>query len=193
MRMGRGRLLLLLWAGLLPCAVQAGEGEQKFLYGRALKVGELGWACFTRHYDQPHLDAHPRQNVTAMTVLAYRPDREGYDESIVNLEFGFRGVSDPVQLSGGCRPEPDRQGVLSCAIECDGGEFTLRRQGERSVLLDITRDIEMCEDGDSLPGGGLGSDDRRFRLDRTGTEACRTLIWDEEIRAKLIEAARSAN
>lgn len=193
MRMGCGRLLLLLWAGLLPCTIQAGEGEQRFLYGRALKVGELGWACFTRHYDQPHLDAHPRQNVTAMTVLAYRPDGEGYDESIVNLEFGFRGVSDPVQLSGGCRPESEGQGVLSCAIECDGGEFTLRRQGDRSVLLDITRDIEMCEDGDGLPGGGLGSDDRRFRLDRTGIEACLTLIWDDEIRGKLLQAARSGN
>lgn len=193
MGMGRCQMLLLLWAGLLPCAVQAGEGEQKFLYGRALKVGELGWACFTRKYDQPHLEAHPHQNVTAMTVLAYRPAGAGYDESIVNLEFGFRGVGDPVQLSGGCRPEPGVQGVLSCAIECDGGEFTLRRQGDRSILFDITRDIKMCEDGDTLPGGGLGSDDKRFRLDRTGIEACLTLIWDDEIRGKLLDAARSAN
>lgn len=127
-------LVLTLAALLAAGPALAGEGEQRVLYGRALKERELGWACYARHYDAAHLRTHPDQNVRDIAMLAYRPDWQGADASILNFEAGFRDGGEPAQFSGECRSVDG--GVLFCGIECDGGEFSLKAAaGARSSSI----------------------------------------------------------
>lgn len=165
----------------------AGEGEQRVLYGRALKERELGWACYARHYDAAHLRSHPDQNVRDIVMLAYRPDWEGADASILNFEARFRDGGAPAEFSGECRSA--RDGVLACGIECDGGEFTLKNAGRDAILVDMPGAPGLCDGTDGMSGPGFGPDDKRFRLDRTDIGDCRGLIWDDEIRPRLLRAA----
>ncbi|MBV2183979.1 MAG: hypothetical protein KUL88_05505 [Rhizobium sp.] len=176
-------LAVLLAAGSSP----AGESEQHLLYGRALKERELGWACYSRHYDASHLRTHPRQNVKDIAMLAYRPDWDGAGASILNFEARFRDGGVPAEFSGECRSTSG--GVLACGIECDGGEFSLKSAGGGSLLVDLPKEPGLCDGEDGTNGPGFGSDDRRFRLDRVDIGDCRDLIWDDEIRPRLLKAA----
>ncbi len=168
-------------------SVRASEAEQRALYGRALANGELGWACFSRRYDDAHLRAHPKQNVMAMVVLAYRPDWPGAESSIVNFEVRVRGAPEPVQLSGECRAAGG--GGLACGFECDGGTFGVKTAGSGAILIDLPAPPGLCDGEDDAGGPGFGPDDRRFRLDRVGIDACRDLVWDDELRPRLLRAA----
>lgn len=178
-------LVLPVLFGAAPAS--AGEAEQRVLYGRALTQGELGWACFSRRYDEAHLRAHPAQNVTAMAMLAYRPDWEGADASIVNFEVRLRDGREPVQFSGECRAAG--AGSLSCGIECDGGSFGVRTSGTGAILVDLPVPPGLCDGEDGGTGQGFGPDDRRFRLERVGIDDCRDLVWDDELRPRLLRAA----
>lgn len=179
-----GSILAMLAA--VPVATAA-EGDEALLYGRSLRTGEIASACFVRHYDKAHLQSHPRQNVTEMRVLAYRPDWP-HAESIVNLEFRFRGVSEAFQLSGGCRPVSGKATVLDCAVECDGGLFSIRREASGALMVDIPAGLALCDGDEALPAGArFGPDDRRFRLPAEKLAACRDLIWDDEVRPKLLQ------
>ncbi|HLP66218.1 MAG TPA: hypothetical protein VK181_01730 [Rhizobium sp.] len=180
-----GCVLAMLSAVSGACAA---EGDETLLYGRALHAGEIASACFARRYDTTHLQGHPQQNVTEMRVLAYRPDWP-HAESIVNLEFRFRGVSEAFQLSGGCRPVSGKATVLDCAVECDGGLFSIRRETSGALMIDVPAGLALCDGEEALPAGArFGSDDRRFRLAAEKLAACRDLIWDDEIRPKLLQS-----
>lgn len=171
--------------GAVPAS--AGEAEQRVLYGRTLAKGELGWACFSRVYDDAHLRAHPAQNVTAMTMLAYRPDWPGADASILNFEARLRKGREPLQFSGECRGADG--GGLACGIECDGGTFGIKPSGPGAMLVDLPASPGLCDGGDNADGAGFGADDRRFRLDRADMSACRDLVWDDALRRRLLRAA----
>ncbi len=180
--------LVLTLAGLLVAGpLLAGESEQRVLYGRALEDRELGWACYSRHYDATHLRSHPDQNVKDMAMLAYRPDWQGADASILIFEARFRDGGAPAEFSGECRTAGG--GVLACGIECDGGKFTLKSAGNGAILVDMPGEPGLCDAADGMNGPGFGPDDKRFRLDRTDIGDCRGLIWDDEIRPRLLKAA----
>ncbi len=167
---------------------RAAEGDETLLYGRELRAGEIASSCFARRYDKAHLQGHPRQNVTEMRVLAYRPDWP-HAASIVNLEFRFRGVSEAFQLSGECRAVFGKATALDCAVECDGGLFSVRRDASGALMVDIPAGLALCDGDEALPAGArFGSDDRRFRLAAETLAACRDLIWDDEIRPKLLQS-----
>lgn len=184
----RIRTLVLTLAALLAAGpALAGEGEQRVLYGRALKERELGWACYARHYDAAHLRTHPDQNVRDIAMLAYRPDWQGADASILNFEARFRKGGEPVQFSGECRSVDG--GVLACGIECDGGEFSLKTAAGGAILVDLPAEPGLCDAADGTGGPSFGPDDKRFRLDRVDIGDCRGLIWDDEIRPRLLKAA----
>ncbi|WP_454745291.1 hypothetical protein [Ciceribacter selenitireducens] len=177
-------LVVTLAALLAAGPLLAGESEQRVLYGRALEDRELGWACYSRHYDAAHLRTHPDQNVRDIAMLAYRPDWQGADASILNFEARFRKGGEPVQFSGEC-PSVDG-GVLACGIECDGGEFSVKTAAGGAILVDLPAEPGLC---DAADGPGFGPDDKRFRLDRVDIGDCRGLIWDDEIRPRLLKSA----
>lgn len=176
---------LALGVVLSPQAVSAGGGGDEVLYGRPLPQGELGVACFVRHYDRAHLAAHPEQHVTDMVALAYRQDGPGTPESVFNMTLRFRNIPGDQQFPGVCQPATGSQ-RLACGVECDGGSFAVSGSGETSILVDISGGIGSC-DGEMPAGAGFGRDDKIFRLDRTDIAACRDLMWDDEMRPRLLE------
>lgn len=128
--------------------------------------------CFARRYDRAHLEAHPVQKVTAMTLrLRYHrhePDgtypqgqRNYYATLSVRLRDGGKALAAELE----CGP---RGASIVCAVDCDGGGFSLARQGTGSVLVDLTR-LGRLRLGEGCDGEGVeltpGRDDRRFRLD----------------------------
>ncbi|MBO3759620.1 hypothetical protein [Ciceribacter sp. L1K22] len=165
------------------CAgLSAGEGDENLLYGRSLGVDEIASACFSRNYDPAHLRAHPDQNVTNVKMLAYRPVWE-HGVSVVNLEFRFRGVVEPVRLPGECRSAGRGAAALECGIECDGGRFAVMRGAQGSLLLDVPEGLSLCDSEealDSVPSFGL--DDKRFRLSPVAAPDCSELVFDDELR-----------
>jgi len=180
-----GLVGLALGVVLSPQAVLAGGGGDEVLYGRPLQQGELGVACFVRRYDRVHLDAHPEQRVTDMAALAYRQEGPGTPESVFNMTLRFRNIPGDQQFPGVCQSVAGSQ-RLACGVECDGGSFAVRGSGEASILVDISGGISSC-DGEMPAGAGFGPDDRIFRLDRTDIAACRDLMWDDEMRPRLLE------
>lgn len=183
-----GRLALLLalaFAATFAPGVNAASGDERFLYGRTLATGELAAVCFARGYDAAHLAGHPHQNVTAMQLFAYRPDWPAA-RSIVNLEIRFRGVDEPVRLSGECRPARGRVDRLDCGIECDGGAFGLRHGAGGALMVDVPDGLSLCDGDEDLPAGArFGADDRLFRLDPVPLPDCAGLVFDDEIRPRL--------
>lgn len=171
----------------LSLPASAGEGDEILLYGRALGKGEVAAACFVRSYDTVHLGGHPEQNVTAMTVLAYRPDWER-DASVVNLEFSFRNAAEPVRLSGECGGAGRGVKSLDCGIECDGGRFAVTRTAHGTLLIDVPDGLSLCDGEDALPvGAAFGPDDRRFRVDPAKIAVCADLVFDDENRAAILK------
>lgn len=180
-------------ATVLPGVAHAGNTSDLVkLFGRDPGTGSAH-ACFVRRYTKAHLASHPHQNVTAM--LAYVSKQDGADPYYsVNLEVNFRQLKKPFQVSGSCS-ENAETGALGCGVECDGGSLSLRVKNEQSVLIDIPESVRLFDPSASdefadLPKGArFGSDDRLFRLDRTQLSDCVDVIYDDEVRAKVISGA----
>ena len=159
-------------------------------------------ACFARVYDKAHLAKHPRQKVTSfhvMRTLGERPEAENWlpgqrDEAIKMFRAdGQASVSAFVTLRNrkgslhntlGCN-YPEKDGVR-CAIDCDGGSFTLRRENAKSVLLTNNGFVLMGGCGERSESVHLdpGADDKVFRLEERPIAVCRA----EEDRARPIPA-----
>jgi hypothetical protein len=143
-------------------------------------------ACYTRSYDAKHLAAHPRQRVTAVTLLLrvvgidaggdWVLDPKGkYDK--VNYQFAMsatrRGDRRALTANGYC---PDAK-ELFCARECDGGGVTLEKvEGADTLTVRLDDGILMgaC---DERKGTWLrpGADDKAFRLNRVAAAQCDAL------------------
>lgn len=123
------------------------------------------------------------QNVSEIAMLAYRPDWPGAGASILNFKARFRD-GGLAEFSGECKE--GRGDVLACGMECDGGPFALRKAGGGAIMVDMPAAPSLCSDGE---GADFAADDKLFRLDRTDLADCRDLIWDDEIRPRLLRAA----
>ena len=169
-----------------------GSSDLVKLFGRDPGTG-AAHACFVRRYTKAHLASHPDQNVT--TMHAYVSKQEGADPYYsINLQVNFRQIKKPFQVSGSCS-ENAETGALGCGVECDGGSLSVRVKNEQSILVDIPDSVRLFDPsaGDEfadLPQGArFGSDDKLFRLDRTELSDCLPVIYDEEIKAKVISGA----
>ena len=177
----------------LPVAAHAGGASDIVrLFGRDPGAG-AAHACFVRRYTKAHLASHPDQNVTAM--LAYVSKQEGTDPYYsVSLQVNFRQLNKPFQVSGSCG-ENAETGALGCGIDCDGGSLSVRVKNDQSVLVAIPDSVRLYDPSASdefseLPRGArFGSDDKLFRLDRTALNDCAPVIFDEEIKAKVVSGA----
>lgn len=185
--------IMVLIAAALPASVQAGSSTDAVkLFGRDPGTGPAH-ACFMRRYTKAHLASHHDQNVT--TMLAYVSKQEGADPYYgVSLQVNFRHLNKPFQVSGSCS-ENAETGVLACGVECDGGSLSVRVKNGQSILVDIPESVRLFDPsaGDEfadLPKGArFGADDKLFRLDRTALSDCASVIYDEEIKAKVISGA----
>ena len=151
-------------------------------------------ACFARHYTKNHLGAHPQQNVTDMVLFVSKPEgTEPYYS--LSMQVNFLHLNKPFQVSGSCSRSEDGKNTLGCGVECDGGSLSVRVKSETSVLVDIPDSVRLFDPSESEeePGGDLpkgarfGADDKLFRLDRTALKDCVPVIYDEEVKTKVIE------
>jgi hypothetical protein len=133
--------------------------------------GEENEGCFMRSYDAAHLEAHPAQTVTGMTLhLHRRPGTEPQDT--FKLFVQKKNRKRPLTTSGFCG-----QGTqIVCNVECDGGGIAvdIDPKGD-GVLVRLDRGpgwIRMEDCGEELTLTP-GADDRVFRLSRAPKALCR--------------------
>lgn len=180
--------LIVLAAALASAAVSpamAADGDETFLFGAPLAPGRLAATCFGRRYDEAHLTAHPRQNVTAVTILATRDEWQDAPV-ILDLSLTFRKASEPVRLSGACSAVDGKADRLSCGIECDGGSFALERDVAGRLYFVPGRDLSLCGgEEEPSPGARMGADDRRFRLEPVPAISCAGIAAGDDMRFKL--------
>jgi hypothetical protein len=151
-------------------------------------------ACFGRVYDRAHLAAHPNQTVTSLYIFRYlgeRPQAENWqatrrDEAIkrfrqtgqawVQAFVTFRGRTGYFHNWLVCAKEA-KEGT-NCFVECDGGNFDLKRESARTVLLNnngfiliggCSEEVEASKEVYFTPG----RDDKVFRLEAKAVAICR--------------------
>lgn len=183
--------IALLMTGVPVIGHAGGTSDIVKIFGRD-PGSEAAHACFIRRYTKAHLASHPDQNVT--TMLAYVSKQEGPDPYYsANLQVNFRQLNKPFQVAGSC--SENEKGALGCGIDCDGGSLSVRVKNEESILVDIPESVRLFDPSASdefadLPKGArFGSDDKLFRLDRTELSDCAPVIFDEDVKAKVISGA----
>ena len=134
----------------------------------------------------PRLRAHPKQRVTALTVMLRVVGLdEGGDWVLtpegkygrITYQFALRatrrGEKKPLSTGGYCPPEG--KDVL-CIRECDGGGVMLEKTGEALTIRLDAYGIRMdgCDEEKSkwLKGG---VDDKSFRVEKVAAEQCAAL------------------
>lgn len=167
------------------------------IFGRDPGTGAAN-ACFVRHYTKAHLKTHPDQNVSDM--LVYVNKQEGPDQYYsVNMQVNFRQLIKPFQVAGSCGISTEGKTALGCGIDCDGGHLGVRVKNETSLLVEIPESVRLFDPSSSddapdaeLPKGArFGSDDKLFRLDRTALKDCAPVIYDDEVKAKVLKGVIS--
>jgi hypothetical protein len=128
-------------------------------------------------------------------MLVYVGKQEGPDKYYsVNMQVNFRQLKKPFQVSGNCGVDADGRKTLSCGIDCDGGHIDVRVKSEAALLIEIPTyarifdpsDLETDERADVPEKARFGSDDKIFRVDRTDLKNCVPVIYDEDIKAKVM-------
>ena len=146
-------------------AVGAGSFEQYFLQA------DGGRPCYAQHVEPAFLAAHPR-NMIDSVVLAFQaqaPDGHAYrpDAFRVRLAMKARDGTAWYLDEADCRQQ---DAGFACAVEDDGGKFTLTPAGEGLRLE--TGGLAIEGDEDVLDVGGADSDDRAFDLVRSSRMVC---------------------
>ena len=157
--------------------------------------GKKAYACFVRRYDPDHLARHPKQKVSAMKllVLAEIPD----DEKTLNYSFRlgvkYRHRSGDFDSSGYCNhfvPEDSGNEIrFGCGVDCEGGGINVAlSKDDKSAIIRLER-IRIWQnnkpDDEAEESLVAGADDKIFRLDRTDTRECESLVTDRKELAAL--------
>jgi hypothetical protein len=138
------------------------------------------YACFTRAYVPTHLAAHPKQNVTTMTLLAVHGADDPAKPIDARLRVTFRSVRGALATGGYCGIAG---AAAHCGIECDGGEIDVTLEPAGTALVGIPFRARLWdpakpdEDPDSVKGK-FGADDKTFRLTRTRLADCLPLAYN---------------
>ena len=149
-------------------------------------------ACFGRVYDAAHLASHPKQRVTGFHLSReFKSDPYSEYEPMPEAEMkDVDGENGNVIVTAYVRFR-DRKGVysngLSChktdngktmsGVDCDGGSFLLRPQGQ-SLLLENNGFVVVggCgaseDEQENEEHVSPGADDKLFRLDAKPVAAC---------------------
>jgi hypothetical protein len=156
-------------------------------------VKQKSYACFVRVYDADHLARHPRQKVSAMTLLV-TAEKVPEDASLnysFRLGLKYRNRHGAFDSSGDCgHADSAASGHLGCGVDCDGGGLDVNLTADnKSVMVKVER-IRIWRDNkpdDEASNHSLvaGADDRLFRLDRASLMTCKPLITDRKELAAL--------
>jgi hypothetical protein len=152
-------------------------------------LGKKAYACFVRRYDPDHLARHPLQKVSAMKLLvsAEIPPGETINYSF-RLGFKYRHRAGDFDSSGSCNHFVTEEGAkemrFGCGVDCDGGGINVAMSRDnRSAIVRLER-ITVWQnnkpDDDARDSLVAGADDKIFRLDRTDTRECASLVTDRK-------------
>jgi len=183
-------LLLVLFAGLLsivvPLQVKAGEVHEGW-FGDYFNLKEN--RCYGRTYSKSHMAKHPRQRVKKIWIGHFpvfdQNPPEGYNPvntqqtGIIFIRVKVWFTDNPYVFSqtGLCQQSGK---MLSCPIECDGGQFSIHGR-DKKLLLKTNGFLVVTDDGCGDKGEGetyrrLGhkkSDDNAFLLSELPMRNCR--------------------
>ena len=150
------------------------------------------FACFVRRYDAAHLAKHPKQKVKRMTMLV-KAELVAEDKNLnysFGLRFGFRDRKGAFDSAGDCghlAPAEDNADKLQlgCGVDCDGGGLSAELvNNDKQLRVSIDKiaiwNSKSAADVDDRDGFSAGADDRVFLLDRTGLDACKPLMSDDD-------------
>jgi hypothetical protein len=168
-------------------AFPAAATEDEFShFFRHLFEDANGYACFSRAYDQAHLDAHPRQNVTSVLMLA--DDVHRGEPILLRLRFAFRIPKVDLETTGVCEGQPGGNG-LKCYVIDMGGELDVGVEANGPALLSMPKPVRLWKPGqgpeDAEARAPFGTDDKLFRLERWSDETCAALARDAQERARM--------
>jgi hypothetical protein len=192
MRSIRSFLLIAACAALSALAEPATADEQqdetafaKRVFADNLDKG-TEYACFSRHYDAPHMAQHPLQKVTVMKLLL-SAERDPEDKKLAysfRLGVNFRNRPGDFDSSGDCAhltgDDAAKEKIdFGCGVDCDGGGININlAQDSASVILKL-ESIRIWKgkdyDEDAATSLNAGADDKIFRLDRTNINDCAAL------------------
>jgi hypothetical protein len=152
-------------------------------------LGKKAYACFVRRYDPDHLARHPLQKVRAMKFLvsAEVPPGETANYSF-RLGFKYRHRSGDFDASGSCNhfvtDEEPKEMRFGCGVACDGGGINVAMSGDNKSAIVRLEQITVWRnnkpDDDAQDSLVAGADDKIFRLDRTVTSECASLVTDRK-------------
>ena len=171
------------------------EGETFNARMYAGAPGNKAYACFVRRYDADHLARHPKQKVASMKLLiSAEVDKE--DKELHNsfrLGFRYRHRSGDFDSSGSCNhavfTKSGSEVRLGCGVDCEGGGIGVAlSKDDKSAIVRLER-VRVWQnnkpDDDAERSLVAGADDKIFRLDRTDTSECASLVTDRKELAAL--------
>ncbi|MCK1387970.1 hypothetical protein [Bradyrhizobium sp. 21] len=157
--------------------------------------GSKAYACFIRRYDAEHLARHPRQKVASMKLLV-SAETDAEDKQLHNsfrLGFRYRHRSGDFDSSGSCHHvvfvKDGSEVRLACGVDCEGGGIGVAlSKDNKSAIVRLAR-VRVWQnnkpDDDAEQSLVAGADDGIFRLDRTDTGECASLVTDRKELAAL--------
>lgn len=161
----------LIAAALLACALPAvAEAQGQILPQNISPDLRYADTCFNRSYSASHLQQRPRQQVTRIALAALdrgadRPNMPA-NQSEFLIAAQVRGSS---QWKTGLAYCTFGAGETSaCAIEGDGGQFSLTNRPDGTVLIRTQGELRLGEDERMAEFGGQFSDDNAFILSGIG-------------------------
>lgn len=170
-------------------------------FARRFFAGDAGapkaYACFVRRYDAAHMAQHPQQKVSEMKLLvtSEKMDDDKYPTYSFRLGVNFRDQPGDFDSSGDCGHAPPVRSAdadpmppagidFQCDVDCDGGGIAVDLADSDHALIVKLGHVRIWKstDPDDGPLRSLdgGADDKVFRLDRTGLDACRSLVADRK-------------
>lgn len=176
---------------------EAGKAEADAFHARmyAGAPADKAYACFVRRYDAEHLARHPKQKVSSMKLLiSAEYDKE--DKQLHNsfrLGFRYRHRSGDFDSSGSCShtvfTKHGNEVHLGCGVDCEGGGIGVAlSKDDKSAIVRLAR-VRVWQnnkpDDDAEESLVSGADDKIFRLDRTDTSDCASLVADRKELAAL--------
>lgn len=129
--------------------------------------------CYERVYDGKYLRKHKTQDVTKMRFqIGVSQGADGPFEYLDRIDAGFRKGG---RYRGNLVECKEEGGGLACAIEADGGTFTVidrgKDKGRQAIRISNGGEMRFGDEEDGITIRAKG-DNREFRLYRVSEGPC---------------------
>jgi hypothetical protein len=125
--------------------------------------------CYERIYDKRYLKKHRKQDIVKIRLqLGVGKGLDGPFELLDRIDAGFRKRTIYKGNLVACEPVGDE---LKCAVEADGGTFTVTDRGNNSLRIDNDSYINFGDEADGFSVRAK-SEHKQFRLYRLSEGAC---------------------